>query len=488
MTLSGLSNNNLYLIKTNPSDNTISYSMTGCVESVTVSEDSSDSSTDESDNVLSPVINSIDTIDTSNSVETYLSGVFDDGTKTISRYDNPDVRDFNNNPPELVGDVTSSIVTSSRSVLSTSSDSSTDTDTDSYTDTDIANATKSFYVQDADDDWVEEDATLYAIGDNCYVWIADDNYDDESDSDSDNVVTTTQAQAIADKFDLVYDPETAVFGDKYDEDDAAEGTYLVDPAEKISIFIYDISYDYDEDQSSGTFGFFWAKDFYTDNYMQETYEYRSNETEMFYIDAYFLDKYSDYMYSTLAHEFQHMLHFVHKYIEQGLSSSTWFNEMLSMTCEDMMQDLLEIDDDYSPKSRLWYFNQYYNYGMTDWLDDDGVYISYANAYAFGAYMARNYEGASFVQELASNDSVDMDSITAALSTFGYSDEFDDIFEDWGQALIYTDATDVSDTLSYNKTVEDDTGIYDDYTYPFNAIDLTSDDYNGGGTNNLFSNR
>ncbi|OJF76381.1 MAG: hypothetical protein BKP49_07890 [Treponema sp. CETP13] len=336
--------------------------------------------------------------------------------------------------------------------------------------------THTFY--DADNN--EVSATLCAVGDHCYVWIANDNSDDSASSTTDNKISKEQAEAVATKFsNTIYDPETAVFGAEYT---GATLENLVADSDKISIFIYDIDGDYSSTQTGGTFGFFWAKDLYTDDSTNTSANnnLRSNETEMFYVDANLLDQYTDMMYSTLAHEFQHMLHFVNKNIAQGLSSSTWFNEMLSMVCEDMMQSKLSISDNDSPKSRLSYFNNYYNWGLGSWYTDDAVLISYANSYAFGAYLARNYGGAAFINELATNDSVDFTSISDALSALGYDrDTVFDAFAKWAQTLVYTDATE--DHPSYNREAEATVGSYD---FTFSAIDLmdwgtylTEEDYN-----------
>ena len=147
---------------------------------------------------------------------------------------------------------------------------------------------------------------------------------------------------------------------------------------------------------------------------------RSNECEMFYIDSYFLDRYPEFVYSTLAHEFQHMLHFVHKTMINGVSSTTWFNEMLSMICEDLLSgsDYLNTSDEYSPKSRLTYFNAGYALlGLTEWSSDYTAY-SYANAYAFGAWLTRNYGGAELVKSMASNEYVDLECILQAIYDCG----------------------------------------------------------------------
>jgi hypothetical protein len=478
--ITGLSSNAVYLIKYNPSDFSIDSEDSGYV-----TETSSESTTD------------------------FVTGILDTPNGQIVRKDNAKVREFNANPPPVGAKKTRShkdSFSSSKSVITTSSDSTLSVSSSSTSDTSSSDddadltsdslttdeATYTFY----DANYNTVSATLRAQGTHCYVWVADDNYTETADTDSDDLITSDQAAAIATKFEDVYYPETEIFGEEYSEDD--ETTNLIDNSGKISIFIYDIDGDYETTKTSGsgTLGFFWSKDMYTNDYLQATYgdDYYSNETEMFYIDSYFLDAYANYMYSTLAHEFQHMLDFVHKNVENGVSPSTWYNEMLSMVCEDMMQDILDIEDSESSKSRFYYFNVGYYYGITTWRDgsdgtnSDNVYYSYANAYAFGAYLARNYGGAELIQKIALNDSVDQDSISDALEELEYTDDdgndetCEDAFLKQGEALIYTDSTaedfDASypsfdKTVSYSVTADD--GVT--YTLNFNSVDLT--DYHKG---------
>ncbi len=63
--------------------------------------------------------------------------------------------------------------------------------------------------------WFSLNATLAAEGSHCYVWVADgnsatsaktktdNNYDDDSTDDSDNRITTAQAESLAAVFDKI---------------------------------------------------------------------------------------------------------------------------------------------------------------------------------------------------------------------------------------------------------------------------------------------
>ena len=83
--------------------------------------------------------------------------------------------------------------------------------------------------------------------------------------------------------------------------------------------------------------------------------------------------------------------------------ATWFTEMLAMTTEDMFQKNLDILDQDSPKNRLPYFGLGYYYGFRSW-DDTKIdpLMMYANTYAFGAFLARNFGGVDLIKNIAQN--------------------------------------------------------------------------------------
>ena len=155
---------------------------------------------------------------------------------------------------------------------------------------------------------------------------------------------------------------------------------------------------------------------------------RSNEGKYFYIDSYYAVRMFDYTVSTLAHEFQHMINFSVKAMN-GKASDSNFNEMLSMLFEDLMQEKLDIDDGYSPKNRLTKFlSRYYEAGIREY---NGTLQSYANAYAFGAWLIRKFGGATLVKEMMTNGKANNDCITSAVNTVngtGYT--FNELLQDF----------------------------------------------------------
>lgn len=339
--------------------------------------------------------------------------------------------------------------------------------------------TKNIYVDSNSDmnQYTSKAATLRAVGTHCNVWIVDQYY---SETAGGNKASTAIAQEFATKFDEIYPYITNVFGSESDKLVTTSGTQTLinmetysDTGTIINIVLYDIGVDYTKDQNGGVLGYFYAKDYYYTG--GQTYSGSSailnytNQGKYFYVDSGFAVSAFDTVLSTLAHEFQHMVNFGQKNIAHKTAPDTWYNEMLSMLCEDMMQQKLGIADADSPKGRLQQFNAYYYAsGINEWLDDNAV-LSYSVAYAFGGWLCRQYGGAALVKAIMANAYVDDESIVAAVNSInGTSYTWDDLFEQFLLCITgsstYTMNQDAAQTLEYSG-----------YTYPMTAIDLWDKD-------------
>jgi len=379
---------------------------------------------------------------------------------------------------------------------------------------------KTFFVDDYGTTTVT--ATLKAVGNRSYIWVDNNYFDSSSTSTTDGKITLTQAEALRDKFDGtsaniyndgIYAWDTNVFGYEYGGGTFStssgsgttngNGTGGIDGDQHVSILVYDIGSDKRTD--SGVFGYYWGKD----EYPTSVCSY-SNQAEMFYIDSYFYDESPSQVYSTLAHEFQHMIQFNQKSINQGLSTSTWFYEMCSMVAEDIVADKLGFSGSIWSKingvtntsynasassapywGRLFYHTYHYlDSGVTDWnnsTSDNAVYKSYASAYAFGGYLLRNYGGPALFSVLLSNSATDTAAITAALQSSGYSDSFNDALKHYGEAWIYASVPTGSSVKTWNigSTLGTSSNYYTNYTpytlsntvtsgitYNINAVDVS----------------
>lgn len=274
------------------------------------------------------------------------------------------------------------------------------------------------------------DFVLKESGEYCNVWCV------EKDSAymMKNPLSSYVFTQVREKFDEIYPVQIQIFGDN--KFSSFKWPNLLQKYDgKVNILIYDIANDACESQNGGVYGFFHALDFYTDsNY--------SNKTECINVDSFFFNKDPEGSFQTLFHEFQHLENFVNKVVlsSNDRSVSTWYNEMLSMLSEDIFTDLLGIELENAPANRLNFFNAYYPLGFYKWRSESNyfpsgdVYISYANSYAFGAYLLRNFGGIKLIKEICQNDSVDEESITKALESLDYDFTFSDVLLNFYQIL------------------------------------------------------
>lgn len=320
-------------------------------------------------------------------------------------------------------------------------------------------------------------ATKKKEGTYCVVYL------DEKDDKKGANVTNEVINEIVKKFDSIFEKEIEIFGTAViaarDENGNRYSNLLyTTSSDKITILLYDINND--KQTPYGTYGYFSGNDLYTSENITyqgggESATY-TNKRPMFYIDTYFLmnGETRNASYSTLAHEFQHLLNYINKWINHQASSDIWFNEMLSMLAEEIFQDALDITDDDSPKYRLANFNFSPHYGFSDYTWDEakktnasGSY-EYANSYAFGTYLAHNYGGIRLVKEISKNKYVNEEAITKALKTLGYNETFETVFFKFAKVMLNTDEV-TDETISLNKTA-------DEY---FKNIDLKNYKYEAG---------
>lgn len=308
----------------------------------------------------------------------------------------------------------------------------------------------SFYISvksNMDDKNFCADFVLKESGKYCDVWYV------EKDSNfmTENPLSSDIFTQVREEFDRIYPVQVQIFGDnKFSY--TKWSNLLRSYQGKVNILLYDIANDASESKNGGVYGFFHSLDFYNN----ENY---SNKTECINIDSYFFKEDKEGALQTLFHEFQHLENFVNKVVlaSESRSVSTWYNEMLSMLAEDIFTDLMNVDLINAPASRLNVFNAYYPLGFYKWRTESNylpygdVYISYANSYAFGSYLLRNFGGVGLIKEIAQNDFVDEKSITEALKSLGKNLTFSDVLLDFYQILFesedYTLNYGFSDTLN-----------------------------------------
>ncbi len=256
-------------------------------------------------------------------------------------------------------------------------------------------------------------------GKTCLVWVANANYGTTSSEDK---INGDFADKLAVKFLDYYPVMCDIFGNETD--------IFIDSREKLSTesptgdFINIVVYDIDSDfadfvtKGSGTAGLFKPSDLQKNNT-------KSNKGKYFYIDVGFCNLTDDHQeftrtdgpssetYSTLFHEFQHMINYSINDVK-NISASTWYTEMLSMLAEDILSESLNLKEKDKPQyNRIKPFlSEYYMEGFDKW--NNNTLESYEVTYAFGAFLMRNYGGIEFVKKLKSTGKANMEAILASI--------------------------------------------------------------------------
>lgn len=333
--------------------------------------------------------------------------------------------------------------------------------------------TRTMYV-DADQNlssFTREQMTLYAIGYKpgttddsadsddiaCLVWAKSNDVGEGSDTKiSNNVI-----KDITYKFIQHYQFEEEVFGETCNMVINKAGNYVSmdnSPTKDwVNIVLYDIGRD-GTSGNCGVVGYFWSKDYYKVGVSTASSNPISltNEGKYFYVDVPFCNydsthgtyksnnnEVSGTVISTLFHEYQHMIDFNTKTVtyNKNTNDCTWYNEMLSMLCEDIMGDQLDLDDaDRVATGRIKNFNAYYYYSGTAQYLETNSWVSYGTAYAFGAWLVRNYGGIPLIKELSRNNAVGIDSIVKAVKTVnGVDRSWNELMEEYIQACAFRTA-------------------------------------------------
>ena len=288
--------------------------------------------------------------------------------------------------------------------------------------------------------WVENDIEMSSfrkvefiladLGAHCNVWIPNDN----------GSVPIKTAQMICAKFELTYEDIRGAFGAESEEIFYPDGgsfrlvpmqtlsdTEVSGGLNRVNILVYDLAAD---GVTSGTTltGYFHSKDYFpnSDDLASITggrFSYPdgaaaigcSNEGKYLYIDSHYAEQDFDLAVSTIIHEFQHLIFWGRRTIPLGVLAPTWYNEMMSMMCEDLFCSRLNLADDNTPLARYPLFcGNWYGAGL-EYRDGSGLQLlmSYAYPFAFGDWLMRNFGGRSVVSSMASDGLLGVGSIEKA---------------------------------------------------------------------------
>lgn len=347
-------------------------------------------------------------------------------------------------------------------------------------------AEREVYFSVSSTDYLKKTAKLYAKTDNVYCWVIEDDKNPWISTTEKGEVTAVLADKYSKKMYEMYKyitevygplPENMIYSPSGSFNDCVKRpmTNFSTTGIKINILIGDIFSDNTNKMAAtdnGVMGMVCQKDLYASGVKgKNTVVDASNSGNYFYLDSYWAVKDEKEAFSTMAHEFQHLIGFGLKYVEYALEYDSYYlTEMLSMLTEDMMQEYLVVSDNNVALARLPLFNRYYFLlGLNEFSQDEYMAIAYANAYSFGAWLSRQYGGTKLIHEMALNKYVGIDCMVNAVNTVTGKDySYLDLLRKYTQALVFTNTDYAYPTM--NKDAE--TSItYNGYTYPMKAIDL-----------------
>jgi hypothetical protein len=315
------------------------------------------------------------------------------------------------------------------------------------------------------------------------IWVADDCWNgggEGATGTKEHGVTQAMVDVLAGKFlfagaaNDIYDWVTAILGPEWG---ATAFGYLIAFDGEITILLSDIGND--NSDNGGTVGYFDA----TNNFSAAAYS-ASNQRIMFVVDAVMYanpnangtsstggsgwdsgNYWAEEVFSTLAHEFQHMIHFYQKGVlarGDGSSADTWIDEMCAQLVEDLVADNMGLPGPRGlivpgagsypvSRGRIPSFNALMSRALTVTWPASFSLADYSTAYSFGAFLARNYGGAPLVRAIVHDSAADSACITKSVSAVaGRTLAMGDLLEKWAVSVLASNRTDMPPGYRYNS--------------------------------------
>ncbi|HEY9071659.1 MAG TPA: hypothetical protein VIV61_15465, partial [Candidatus Ozemobacteraceae bacterium] len=235
-------------------------------------------------------------------------------------------------------------------------------------------------------------AVLKAIGENCYIFV------EEGKTVADAAIAKVQAS-----FDkTIYPTDTAAFGSEWKPG--------VDGDERITLLMFDIKDGFDPNGNAGYVGgYFFAGDEFLQSQIPADVPVKSNEREMFYLDINPADPTEDRYMSIVAHEFQHMIHFIHDPRERS-----WVNECCSQIAPYLCG--------FGHAGQIKSYMQTPDNSLTAWSQERPV-ANYGQVYLWGYYLMNRYlkndaDRRAFFNSLVADEAQGIAGFDKALKQFG----------------------------------------------------------------------
>ena len=290
--------------------------------------------------------------------------------------------------------------------------------------------------------WIRVPATCRAVGDSCYIFVADNQWNINMDqTDVDTVMEHFEHHTLNFPDRGIVQLDVEHFGTIPDEIDNDRHVYIFYSA--LGSFAGSV-FD----------GYFSAYNQMTEPQAQ-MYGAHSNEVEMFYMTCHPLNPSAPERLSVLAHELEHMIHW-----NMDENEETWVDE----GCAEFAMWLYGLPDPITgfpsnPDDNLLVWDQ-------QWTD-------YIQTYLFMMYLHDQYGGADMIRTVVAEPQNSLYGVEQALHDMGYTTvDFEDVFVDWTVANFMDDTTYADGQYGYfNLELPIFSGLYFD-NYPVNTTSAT----------------
>jgi hypothetical protein len=285
----------------------------------------------------------------------------------------------------------------------------------------------------------------------------------EYDSHSNSI-----AQKVAEEFDLMYPTMSAKFGNPV----LSQNNSFNGQPRKVTLLLFDIKDGYDGViNTSYVGGYFYSVDYLTQESLEsEGYSDKTNEQAIMYIDIYPQDVTKDDVYSTVAHEFQHMINFSEKVLDGGSTNlnldillddnvPTWIDEGFAMAAEQIWAN--EVKGYSNPQNewpvydRIKYFNNssYFVEGnpLIKWIRSESGYdvlSNYSTSFLFFQYLRVHHPNDSNIFKTMMDETADdINMINPIIQGISFATNFDELLKSWIMANVVNSS---SGELGYNN--------------------------------------
>lgn len=254
--------------------------------------------------------------------------------------------------------------------------------------------------------WYTTRAALKATGTYCTVYVEEDV-----------PVTRADAAQIAAEFDdKIFNQITTSFGAHRD----------VDHDEKLTLLLLDIVDGYIPPNGAYVQGYFDPT-----HMARKTDNSNSNECDMIFLDVDPVEPGSEEFFTTIAHEFQHLINFSRTYMEDGRLQDIWINEGLSSGAEYVYSreiNQVRVDHfNYDPYGSIVYGNNFFVWdGFFESRNSNTVLDNYATVNLFFQWLRIHASnGTAIYKQILDSTNRDYQAVTTAAAS-----EIASVYGDW----------------------------------------------------------